>query len=84
MAKGDKKFLGYDLEKDPRIDMWFNEGGPGEASIALNKHSEGSWSITISKGNVSLIGAGKTERAAREELTRRMRDHKKLLECFDP
>lgn len=82
MPKGDKKFLGYVLEKDPMIDMWFN-GGPGEVSIALNKHSSVSWSVTVSKGNVSLTGGGNTERAAREDLTRRMHDYKSILECFD-
>lgn len=80
-----KRFLGYTLEKDPNIDMWFNEGGPGEVSISLNKHSDEAWSISISIffGGTTLTGNGKTERAARDDLIKRMKGMNNLLSHFE-
>jgi hypothetical protein len=81
MSEPMKKFLGFQLEKDPKVDLWFNDGGPGEVSVALNRF-EDSWVITITLGQAILRGEGKTERAAREELTRKMKAYSNLLSYF--
>jgi hypothetical protein len=77
-----KRFLGYTLRKDPKINMWTSDTELDEVSITINQHSAESWSVAATLGGPSLFGMGKTEQSARADIIKRMRDVKKLLGYF--
>ena len=74
-----KRFLGFPLAKAPRVDMWESTGDLNGLTIALNKFSAESWSIAVAKGSATLLGHGKTEKAARADLIRKMKSFEDLV-----
>jgi hypothetical protein len=80
-----KYVLGWELEKEPTVDMWTNTYNRFNVHITLNKFGEQSWGFTVQLplGSPTIGGSGKTERAARDDLISNLKKVKKLLGNFE-